>query len=280
MVVVRVGGVDAGRLLAGGSPGAARHGERRVVDQQVDRAERAARLVDQPVDVVFAGEVGADRDRVAAVGLDGGHGLVDGAREALVEDLLGARHDRDRGALAAKSARDRLADPAACPGDDRDAARRAEPRSHHGPVLRAVGERRIGEEADHVGLRVRRDQATVVGEHVGAGRTSGRARRTGCACARSNHSSARNGSWKTIVCPTTPVDKPRCASSWLMPVVGSQCGADQETVGRPREHGAVHRGIVGERTGALVQRKRLGRAHGRVDDHRSTPSTMRSSEPG
>ena len=82
---------------------AAGHRQRGVVDQQVDGTECGARFVDQAVDVVLVGEVGADRDRAPAVGLDGVNGLVDRAREAFVEDLLGARRHRDRRTLAANS---------------------------------------------------------------------------------------------------------------------------------------------------------------------------------
>ena len=178
--------------------------------------ERGTGLVDEAVDVVLVGEVGADRDRAPAVGLDGGDGLVDRARQPLVEDLLGARDHRDGGALAREQACHRLADAAAGAGDDRDPPVEL---SHHGPVLRAVGECGIGEEADHVGLDVRRDEAAVFGEHVG-GAERAPAPAYGLWCASSSHSSARNGSWNTMVWPTTPVERPRWASSWPMPSCG------------------------------------------------------------
>ena len=86
---LRRAGARRGRARpAARSRGPAGHGERGVVHQQVDRSECGARLVDQPVDVVVVGEVGADRHRAPALGLDGGDGVVDGARQALVEDLL------------------------------------------------------------------------------------------------------------------------------------------------------------------------------------------------
>ena len=147
---------DAGRGGVARRGGPAGHGERGVVHQQVDGTERGTCFVDEAVDVVLVGEVGADRDRAAAVGLDGGDGFVDGARQPLVEDLLGACDHRDGGALACEEACHRLADPAAGAGDDRDPPVES---SHHRPVLRAVGERGVGEEADHVGLDVRRDEA-------------------------------------------------------------------------------------------------------------------------
>ncbi len=114
------------RDVGGGSAG---HGDGGVVDEQVDGPERGTGLVDEPVDVVVAREVGADGDGASTVGLDGGDGVVDGAGEAFVEDLLGTRRDRDRGAFARERARDRLADPATGSGDDRHPI--GEPRLAH-----------------------------------------------------------------------------------------------------------------------------------------------------
>ena len=115
------GAGDAGAGSVGGrrAPG---HGESGVVDQEVDGPERGARFGDQPLDVVVAREVGADRHRPAAFGLDRGHGVVDGARQAGVEHRLGAGGHRDRGSLPREGARDRLTDAATRAGDDRDPA--------------------------------------------------------------------------------------------------------------------------------------------------------------
>src|SRR6185295_18549157 len=76
------------------------------------------------VDVALVAEVGADRDRAPAVGFDRRDGVVDRARQSLVEDLLSARHDRHR-----------LADAAAGAGDDGDAVVEATARTlAHGTV--------------------------------------------------------------------------------------------------------------------------------------------------
>ena len=65
---------------------------------------------------------GTIHDTVTAFGLDGGHGVVDGAGQAGVEHGLGAGGHRDRGSLPREGARDRLTDPATRAGDDRDPA--------------------------------------------------------------------------------------------------------------------------------------------------------------
>jgi hypothetical protein len=78
--------------------------------------------LDAAVDALRVTHVQDDGERGAALVLDGLHDRVDRARQPLVGDLLCARGDHDARAVARERVRDRLADAAARPGDDRDLA--------------------------------------------------------------------------------------------------------------------------------------------------------------
>ena len=109
-------GVGVGVSADGGRPGTVRA----ALFTRRSMGPNGEGLGDQPLDVVVA-QVGADRHRPAAFGLDGGHGVVDGAGQAGVEHRLGAAAAT---ATAAPSTRERphdgLTDAPTHAGDDRD----------------------------------------------------------------------------------------------------------------------------------------------------------------
>lgn len=84
-----------------------------VGDEHVDRSKFVLGLVDELDWTVRVGEVGAERDRPATSGCD----LVG---QVLGDLSLGAVGERHGGALGGERERDRLADPAACAGYERD----------------------------------------------------------------------------------------------------------------------------------------------------------------
>ena len=89
-----------------------RAGGTRIVDENVDLAERLARAIDHRLHVGSAGHVGLHGDDLAAESLD------------LAGDLLRVQHldvgDRDVGALARQRQHDATADPATSARHDRD----------------------------------------------------------------------------------------------------------------------------------------------------------------
>src|SRR5438128_6593496 len=104
---------------------ARRTGGARVVDEDVDLAERLARAVDHRLDVGGAGDVGLHREDLAAQALD------------LAGDLLGVQHldvrNGDVGAFARQRQHDATADPATAARHNRDLA--GEP---HGDPPRSI----------------------------------------------------------------------------------------------------------------------------------------------
>ena len=101
----------------------------RVVHQDVDAAELADRGVDEAVQIVGDGHVGAHRETAAAACADRGRSRVDVG--------LGAGGTDDVGAGFGQTDRNAGADALARAGDDGDAAVESESIEDHGALLRA-----------------------------------------------------------------------------------------------------------------------------------------------
>src|SRR6218665_3495729 len=89
-----------------------------IVDQDVDLAERAERLCDDPLRSILFSDIASDGDRLAAFGLD------DALRLGCIV-IFAQIGDRDVGAFPGIESRHRPADPAVSTGYDRDLAREA-----------------------------------------------------------------------------------------------------------------------------------------------------------
>ena len=96
--------------------------ERRVVDEDVDRAERGARGGHEALARLRIEDVALDRDGAPAVGLDRGDRLAQRSRDTVGRAVETARHRGDRRALGGEPPRDRGADSAARAGHERDSS--------------------------------------------------------------------------------------------------------------------------------------------------------------
>ena len=87
----------------------------RIVDHDVDAAERLVALLDEALGVGVLGEIGDDRDDLAV-------GRLGDLGRRLLERLLAARADRDIDAFLRQHERDALADALAAAGHQRGLA--------------------------------------------------------------------------------------------------------------------------------------------------------------